>query len=570
MRASLVTLALLVAAFPAHAQAARGDSAAVARAARRAYERFESVRRASLPHHERRATECDTRVGVQCYWYDSTDRPPTPREHARVTAARRRLLATLDSLALRSTRDGGIFGRRVLYHLEAGDTARAIGIAGSECRGEAWWCMALRGYVHHVSGRFAAAGIAFDSALGAMDARGRCEWTDASILLPDGARRILHRLPCAARAGEAERLLWLADPLLSRPGNDFRSEYLARRTLAELRARGIGVLDRWNEATEELLLRFGAHEWWTRERPTVPAYTAAGGITGHERVPSFAFLPRVDPDTATHVTRRYHWDLHERAPSARYAPAYAARWRAIPVQLSGYRRGDSLMVVAVWSVAGDTLLDRGVARLAVATGPGRPTYVSAPVRADERVLTVTVPVRSLDTMVIGGLEVVDDARAAVGRARVVLAAPTAAPVALSDLMLLHAGTTTFVDGAEQSLERAAARGIAGDTVTASQLAVHWEAYCGRVPDLLPLRFSLIVARTDRSLLARLNARLGFDAEPGSIRVDWQELPLAGERCAARTMQLDLGHLPDGDYEVAIQVRRGSAQAASVRRIRLRR
>src|SRR2546425_3659332 len=62
----------------------------------------------------------------------------------------------------------------------------------------------------------------------------RCRWTDVSLLLDGELARRYRRLPCDQRGAFEERLWWLAQPLYSLPGNDRRTEHLARATMARI------------------------------------------------------------------------------------------------------------------------------------------------------------------------------------------------------------------------------------------------------------------------------------------------------------------------------------------------
>lgn len=570
MRRMLVMTALLLGLGTVEAQPPARDSTGTAAAARRAQRRFESVRRANLPFHDRVATPaCDARIGRYCFWYDSTDRLPQPREHERVTTARRALLATLDSLAAHSPADRVIFAQRVMYRLEAGDTSAALAVAAT-CRTAPWWCSALRGYVLHATGDFDGASTAFDAALATMDSVRRCTWSDISVLLPPRTRRSMKSLPCEARTARAERIWWLADPRLVTAANDLRTEYLARRTAAALEDDGIALFGgRWNDDEEEMMLRYGLPVWWSRERPvTLAATTGPPAITGHEAVPSHAFLPRrALLDDTLAVPTPGDWALDEATPTMRYAPGYATVWRPVAAQVARFRRGDTLLIVAAHDAAADTMLHGGIARIALSPGPRRIPIVSDAREASAGSVALRVPTEAIGRVALLDVEVVDSARLAIGRHRMGITPLRDDAIALSDLLVHRPAPGD--EHPPRTAEEVVPLALPGDVVRDDRVGIYWEAYCRR-PLAAPLAVTLELVRLDRSVLRRLGARLGFDDPSDALRIDWRDAPGGSGRCAARSMVLDLGDLPAGRYDVRLRVEGKGATATATRRISLRR
>ena len=100
------------------------------------------------------------------------------------------------------------------------------------CRAAAWWCDLVMGLALHRAGRSAAAGVRYRSALRGRGPRAGLP-ADRHPGTPGRERRGLPTggCPVPARSGRQyeERFWWLSDPLLSRPGNDRRTEHLTRR-----------------------------------------------------------------------------------------------------------------------------------------------------------------------------------------------------------------------------------------------------------------------------------------------------------------------------------------------------
>ena len=549
----------------------RPAPAAVAKAVERAQQRFERIRRISLPVTDRqRPPECDATIGMYCYWYDATDVLPTPREHQRVAAARSELLSTLDSLAPLAPEDSLLLALRVMYRIDAADTAGAVRVAATDCAAAAWWCAAVLGYARHVAGDFSGAAVAFDSATAAMDSTQRCAWADVAPLLPSRARGRVRRLPCETRAQAAERVWWLADPLLSDGANDFRTEMLARRTAALVGDRGIATYDlRWNRDAEEMLLRYGWPIWWSRERPPQLSTMANRVIVGHERVPSFAFPPRdrLLADTAA-IPETEDWRAGERLPITRYAPAWARSWREIPAQLARFRRGDSLLVVAAFAVAHDTLMRAPSARLAVSAAPGAPSFVSPAVSAHEGALTLTLPSIPPARIALAGVEIMDTTTHAVARHRTGLQPLADGELVVSDVLLHAAGASGAADG-EATLDDVLAHALPSNTIRRGKVGIYWEAYCQALRE--PFTVALALERTDRSWVSRAASRVGLADASSTIHIQWTDTPRPGRQCAARSMTLDTSDLGEGSYDLRIEVRteRGAA-ATAMRRVTLTR
>lgn len=545
-------------------QAPPPDSAAVARAARRAQYRFEVLRRAALPLVEARgAPECEARTGRYCYWHDGSAKPPDPREQPRVTSGRTELLRTLDSLARLVPADSWIAGQRVRYRLDAGDTTDAVRVAERECRSDLWWCAALQGHARHAAGDHPAAAHAFDVALSMMDAERRCDWDDPSVLLDPDARDRLRKLPCEARAAAAERIWWLATPLFTRAANDLRTEFHARHTAAILEANARHVYaTSWGWDTRELLLRYGAPIWWTRERRFGAAGVTSADLVGHEATPSFSFLPAARllfDDSA--IAHPGDWDLERRRPPSRYAPSYVSSWTTAAAQVARFIRGDSLLVVAAYSARHDTLLRAPVAHLAVSPAPVAAHHVSPGVASHAGVLELRLPRHALRSAGLASVEVVDTAARAVARHRTGIAPLAGGRLTTSDL-LLHRPLEPATRAA--TLAVVAPHALDGTTVTAPRIGLYWETY-GVPAEGELLDVALTLERTNTPWLRRAAARVGLASRITPLRIRWRETPDGEGGAAPRSVVVNVGALARGEYQVTLTVRGSDGTVATSRR-----
>jgi len=229
---------------------------------------FEMFRHMHLPTSmSLRTPSCDERVGRFCYWYDENAK--VPKEPESIKHRREQMLAVFDSLARILPENLWIAEQRVRYlaeserYHEALDVARACGGPGG---GGGWSCEVLVGFSLHLMGDYVAAEATYDRAIAKMGPKERCDWRSLMLLLDDVALAQYRSLPCGSAARDAweARTWFLARTLYSMKGNDSRTEYFARMTMAQMLADASGAYQNGFDADErELLLRFGWPRWWT-------------------------------------------------------------------------------------------------------------------------------------------------------------------------------------------------------------------------------------------------------------------------------------------------------------------
>ena len=204
-----------------------------------------------------------------------------PKEPETVRQRRTRLINQLDSLAHIIPDNLWIAEQRVRYLAEGERYADALGAARA-CTGTsepAWRCEILIGFSLHLLGEYVEAERVYDTAISHMGPRENCTWRDVSYLLDDVALSQYRAMPCGtpARDAWAARTWALARTLYSMKGNDSRTEYFARMTMAQMLDDAPSAYQFGFDADErELLLRFGWARAWGAEF-TVPVSVSFNG-----------------------------------------------------------------------------------------------------------------------------------------------------------------------------------------------------------------------------------------------------------------------------------------------------
>jgi tetratricopeptide (TPR) repeat protein len=513
----------------------RPDSARVRRAAEEAQAAFERERRRYLPvFRGGRPSPCEERIGRFCYWYDGTG--PLPEEPPRSIQARARLLQRLEKARVELPGDGWIAGQVVRYLLEHGQADTAVARAGA-CGSDLIWCKSLLGFALHAAGRFDQAERAFDQAITRMPAEDAKAWQDLDPVLEDEMPR-----------ERADSLLWLGDPLFSRPGNDLRTELLARRVMIRLLEEA-GRTDRlsWGPDAAEMLYRYGWPIRWSVDIPHLAGYEQ-GSIVGHERQPAYGFFP---------VGREMRWDPSRRRPRARYAPAYARAFTATGEhQVALFRRGDSTIAVAAFDLRRDTLFgDAPVsAALALVRDPGTEPVVGATEHPGARGVIVAAAPWQPGAVSLE-IERMGEGRFAVARTLVRRAEPG---MALSDILFFEPGQFPPGTLAEAALT------ARSDLRLASRrpVGLYWEVY-GVTGDTIRVSIAVVPGRP--GFLGRMGRTLGVVGTPPPITLEWAGPSGGGGEFLGRAIELDLSRLAKGRYEIVVEAEDRSGRRASARR-----
>lgn len=235
---------------------------------------FEMYRHTHLPMSLlSRTPNCDEHVGKYCYWYDENAK--VPKEPDLIVKRREQMLKVLDSLAQIIPANNWLAEQRVRYLAESDrlhealDVARRCGTGtgiGTDSGTGGWNCEILEGFALHLIGDYVAAGEVYDKALAKMDARQKCEWQNIAPLLDDVAIAQYRSLTCgsSARAAWEWRTWFLARTLYSMQGNDSRTEFFARMTMAQMFTNAPSAYQNgFDQDERELLIRFGWPRAWS-------------------------------------------------------------------------------------------------------------------------------------------------------------------------------------------------------------------------------------------------------------------------------------------------------------------
>src|SRR4051812_21488286 len=419
---------------PRRPAATGADSVRDARRARDAQAGFERARRVNLPWEGGSGDRCEVRLGRYCWWYDETA-PTLPAENEAIGVRRAELLDQLDALGDLHPGDDWLVGMRVHYRVDAKHPDAADYVARG-CRATRWWCDALRGYAAHVRGDAALADSAFTAALSEMDDSTRCEWSDIHMLLPNDSRERYEALPCAERASLERRYWMVGRPRLSAPANEWRNEFFTRRVQAWLAERSRTPHNMsWGKDAEELLIRYGWPVMWGRVQYGTAGFGAPEpSVIGHDPSPSFVFAPREALLDSLAESGDDGWELKSHLGESRFAPANVRRIAPMSTQLARFRRGDSVLVVAAFAAADDSLTVPAT-RLAAVLDE-RTTVMSARESLRSGTASLMLPARPW----LVGVEIADTTTGTLARSRALYRADSAAArLALSDLLLYRPG-----------------------------------------------------------------------------------------------------------------------------------
>ncbi len=518
---------------------------------------FETFRRANLPMMNLGrgggSGKCDEVIGRFCYWYDDKEDAP-PDEPEIIKDRRRTLISALDSSYSNTRAERWTSGTLVRYLVEAGKNEEAIA-AARKCETAGWWCPALRGFAYHAARRYAAADSAWTQALAAMDARDRCNWRDLKLMLDDGLLRDYRNVDCAERELQEARIWWLARPMMSSPGSDARSEFLARRLYTNFLLDAPSVHSLGFDADEqELLLRYGWPRAWTRGG-FMPG-TRERSITGHEPVPAPPMLPTSSTYRNPALSDSVGW-RGKGLPGvrARYSPEYARRLIPLVHQSAIFRRGDSALVVMAYDVGNTPALasaagsDKLSAALVLTRGEPDDAAIS---RLEAPGTRGTITARTLWAPMLMSAEVGNAGASTLARARYGMRATDlpGSRVSISDLLLFEA-----YDGMPRVLDDVLPHAMPSHTVKAGgKVGIYWETY-NTSPLGEGIQVGITVAPEDKegNWLRRRLTSLKLVRESQPVSVGLSDVSSRGRGFTPRAVVVDLATLKPGRYIMQLEI-----------------
>ena len=537
------------------------------RAARRAQETFETVRRRYLPREPRDSRPCDVVIGRWCIWNDEADNREPPPESPRIREARERLLHVLDSLGTLSPGDEWIAAQQVRYLIEAKRYGEAVGVAGRcvASTGSSYRCRTLGALALHDSGAVGGADSAFRSALAAMPEETRCRWTDLSKLLEPELERRYAKLDCAARDAMADAYWRLGAPLyLFEP--DWRNEFLARVTRGELTRNARSPMgSSSDDALREMSLRYGYEDWYYVAQPPAGSMQEAS-VASRSHGTGYNFAPSSRAFDSPADLRTEDWQLRLQTARAMYGPSYARHFKALERhQLAIFRRADTALIVAAYDVSGDTLLARNPLSGGVFSAEvdsiriGRPLGSADTSAAARGAFTARAPWRPM----IVSVELFNRGTKSAARARYGVRPPAAGGrIQLSDLLLFSPRDSTRLH-----LGDVIPLALPTDHVSAHKpLGLFWETY-GVRPEGEVFAVSLTIERVGDGWLRRTAQRMRLSSRTYPLRVQWQEVPDQADGAASRAVAVDLSRLAGGRYRIRLSVTpRGEAPVLATREV----
>ena len=521
---------------------------------RQAQMEFERARREGLGFSSGGATsEPDVQFGSIFYWNNNNDVPPRP-ERSEIGVARRRLLQSLREAALAAPADDWIVGQRVKYSVEAKDMAGAS-IAVSECKGTAWWCAALTGFVRHAQNDAPGAERSFNEALAKMPEAQRCDWQNIAPWLKKADSLTYLAKSCQERIAYNTRVFWLGKPFAHVDGNDLRNELFARRTYNAIEVGTATVYGPWKPEFGESQLRYGWPVAWSKQNTIISQRgDMVSNTIGHEATPSHDFMPSSSAINDPFTARPADYPLNARYAQMRYAPRYApGGFQELGGQMVRFRRGDSTLLVGAYVLEGKARYERGKTRTALVLERGPDQRVSRIVK-DGQPLRGAVAVNAgvfRDTM-LASLEILSEARKFGGRLRTGVA-PIEPDARMSDLLLLAVRATDAASAGladVATLESVLTSALGGTDIGDGQsFGLFWEYYGGPGATV-----TISITPTDTaSGFRRLGSlfRLGGGTAGGaSLRIPDPAQPDGGP---GRRMTLTMPEVKPGRYLLAVEI-----------------
>jgi hypothetical protein len=311
----------------------------------------------------------------------------------------------------------------------------------------------------------------------------------------------------------------------------------------------------------ELTLRYGWPIAWTRQ-PAGNLLSGGGepGLVGHERTPAHPFIPVRGVLENPASSDSAGWRSKGIPPvRARYSPVYAKRLLPLEHQSALFRRGDSALVLAAWSVAKDSELSAAVdahdltAAMVLTRGDEKDAVI---VRSESPQRTGTFMVRSTWGSTLMSIEVAAAKRHTLSRARygVRRSDESSSRIQVSDIVLYEP-----YDSTPTSAEDVLSHMRTSDRIAVgSRVGIFWEAY-NTDPTGEGIEVNITVAPENRAgggWLSRGLRALRRVKEAQPVSVGMRDVSARGSPVTARAVEVDLSTLTPGRFLLQLELNAG--------------
>lgn len=494
-----------------------------------------------------RSSDCLAARGDNCFGGDHEDWYCLRVFDCRTPAVRLQFVMELIGAVDDRPDDPHVIAHAVYGLARVGRTLHAVDQA-RRCRAAAWWCDLVMGLALHRAGRSAAAGVRYRSALEGADPELACRLTDIRELL-DGSDAVFYRrLPCPGpeRTAYEERFWWLSDPLLSRPGNDRRTEHLTRRFELLLHERlWRTVYNRRVPPQYHIdVTRRGHPDSWRPRGRELETWKSEGGAR-------YRFTPASLVGDGIEALR---YELEASRWDEGFTPTQYGTVFEVPGQVARLLDGDSL-VLAV-SADLDAVPFGSPATRFVASGGPNGFFANLGVPTADLSPSFAAGVPSVPLLV--AIEAYGRRRA-VARMRQGVTPLAPGGLVLSDPLLVDPLLRELPESRQEAVDAMLPQTRIGST---NEMIAYFEVY--GLEEGQTMRVSLAIEREGEGMLTRVLRSLGGRSDTRAPRVAWTE-PASGPT-HPMALSLDVEALEDGNYDLKIEVSGpGGAVANTVRR-----
>jgi hypothetical protein len=407
-----------------------------------AYER--SLRRLAPGRMSGSPSHCDEIVGRFCLFYDAGRGPPLPPEPEGIARARKRAVEVFTAALAFHPADTLVAGPLVRYLVEGDRSEDAVAVARqfAAASTDSVWSFLLLGFALHAAMATGEAEQAFHAALQRMRLSEREDWQSIRYLLAPTDQPRYRELQGDVRTDFEDRLWRLADPLYLTPGNETRTEHMARQMYGRILRRAPLVQGgfSWAEDLEELTQRFGVPKARTQD----VGRSLELRVTEYYDPDQLTYVPPepLSKDGLTLFEPGAAWPYDTVRARSGYAPATVRHMGVLEHQLSRFPVLDSVIVRADLQLPLDSavhlparielglfVLDSAFQTL---------TYIQDTITSLRDTLRGVLSLRLPDGAVAYSLEARDLTSRLAARARYFLPLPLVSRPVLSDVVILEA------------------------------------------------------------------------------------------------------------------------------------